>query len=139
MGVETHGDTGEAHVTRVPSVDAAPRRRRRWRYVPRRIDNRTRTARRAKALREHFTAALVGSGRELTVDLTERVMKASELTALAEDMRAKMLRGEADVCADDLVRVTRLADASVRRLNLPPSAASKPTPTLADIIGGEVP
>jgi hypothetical protein len=112
--------------------------RRRWRYVPRRIDNRRRTARRAKALREYFTAVLVGSGRELTVDLIERVMKASELTALAEDMRAKMLRGEADVCADDLVRVTRLADVSVKRLALPTGSA-KPLPLREQLVAGDVP
>src|SRR5262245_17092092 len=103
------------------------------RRSPVRIDYRKRVGKRARELSQHFTAALVGSGRELTVDLTERVMKASELTALAEDMRAKMLRGEADVCADDLVRVTRLADTAVRRLNLP-SADSKAAPSLAEYL-----
>ena len=41
-----------------------------------------------------------------------------------EDMRARALRG-VNVNADDLVRMQRLADLSVRRLNLP-AAASKP-------------
>jgi len=39
-------------------------------------------------------------------------------------MRARALRG-VNVNADDLVRMQRLADLSVRRLNLP-AAASKP-------------
>jgi hypothetical protein len=120
----------------VSGVDvAAPPRRRRWRYVPRRIDNRTRTARRAKALREYFTSALTAAGRELSIELAAAVTKAAELVALAEDMRAKMLRGAADVCADDLVRVTRLADTAVRRLALP-SGSSKPEPSVDQYLSG---
>jgi hypothetical protein len=67
---------------------------------------------------QHFTAAVVASGREVTVELAVAIGKAAELVALAEDMRARALRG-VDVNADDLVRMQRLADASVRRLNLP--------------------
>jgi hypothetical protein len=125
MGVELRENADESR--------AGYRRKSGGRRSPVRIDYRKRVGKRARELSQYFTAAIVASGRELTVDLTERVMKASELTALAETMRAKMLRGEADVCADDLVRVTRLADTAVRRLALP-SAASKPTPTLGDLL-----
>jgi hypothetical protein len=134
MTVETHHGAGEIHATRVPGVDAAPApRRRRWRYVPRRIDNRTRIARRAKALREYFTSALTAAGREMTVELVAAVGKAAELTSISEDMRARMLRGAADVCADDLVRVERLSGVALRALHLP-SAASKQAPSLSQII-----
>src|SRR5262245_42323603 len=112
MRVETHGDAGEAHAMRVSGVDAvpAPRRRRRWRYVPRRIDSRTRAARRAKALREHFTMALAAAGRDLSsLELVAAIDRAAELVSISEDMRARMLRGATDVCADDLVRVERLS------------------------------
>jgi hypothetical protein len=100
--------------------------------VPRRIDNRTRTARRAKALREYYSAVLAAAGRELTIELAAAVSRASELVALVEDMRARALRG-VEINADDLVRMQRLADASVRRLNLP-SASSKQAPSLSQII-----
>ena len=129
MRVETHCDAGEAHATRVSD---APRRRRHWRYTPRRIDNRRRAARRAKALREHYTAVLTAAGRELSIELAAAVTKAAELVALVEDMRARALRG-VEVNADDLVRMQRLADASVRRLALP-NAASKQAPTLAEYL-----
>jgi hypothetical protein len=125
MGVETHNDTSEAHAARVLG---APRRRRRWRYVPKRTDGRLRAARRAKALREHFTETLVGAGRELSVELAAAVGKAAELIALVEDMRAKALRG-VEINADDLVRMQRIADASVRRLALP---SGKPEPPSVD-------
>jgi hypothetical protein len=72
------------------------------------------------------------AGRELSVELVAAIDKAAELVALTEDMRALALRG-VEVNADDLVRMQRLADASVRRLNLP-SAASKPMPTLGDLL-----
>ena len=133
MRVETHSEVGEVHATRVADAGSkTPRRRRQWRYTPRRIDNRRRAARRAKALREHYTAALATTGRELSIELAAAVMKAAELVALVEDMRARALRG-AEINADDLVRMQRLADASVRRLALP-NAASKQAPTLAEYL-----
>jgi hypothetical protein len=131
MSTELHRDISDPHARRVSGIV------RHKRYVPRRTDQRRRSARRAKTLREHWVQTLVQAGRAMTVDLTERVMRASELTALAEDMRAKMLRGEADVCADDLVRVTRLADMAVRRLTLPTGLA-KPLP-LRERLASDVP
>lgn len=132
MGVGAHRDAGEVHATRVSDT---PRRRRRWRYVPRRIDSRTRSARRAKALREYFTAALAASGRELSVDFVAGISKTVELIALTEDLRARALRG-ADISADDLVRMQRLADVSVRRLHLP-TASIKQAPTLGLLLRSE--
>jgi hypothetical protein len=83
-------------------------------------------------LRQHFNEMLTAAGRELSVELAAAVMKAAELVALVEDMRARALRG-AEINADDLVRMQRLADASVRRLALP-NAARKPAPTLAEYL-----
>jgi hypothetical protein len=83
-------------------------------------------------LREHFTETLARAGRELSVELLAAIARAGELVALVEDMRARALRG-VEVNADDLVRMQRLADASVRRLALPTSV-SKPTPTLGDLL-----
>jgi hypothetical protein len=106
-------------------ADRRPKRRRN--LTRRRLDGRTRTAKRARQLREHYQAVLTADGRALTIELAARVTKASELVALAEDMRANMLRGAADVCADDLVRMQRLADASVRQLGI--TTWTKPQPT----------
>jgi hypothetical protein len=90
-------------------------------------------------LTERYTAVLAASGREMTVELVAAIGKAAELISISETMRAKLLRGAADVCADDLVRVTRLADASVKRLALP-SGSTKPLPPLRErLIAGDAP
>ena len=102
------------------------------RRSPVRIDYRRRVGKRARELSQHFTAALVGSGRELSIELAVAIGKAAELVALVEDMRARALRG-VEINADDLVRMQRLADASVRRLALP-ATTSKPTPSLAEYL-----
>jgi hypothetical protein len=94
------------------------------RRSPVRIDCRKRVGKRARELGLHFTAAVSSSGREVTVELAVAIGRAAELVAVVEDMRARALRG-VDVNADDLVRLQRLADLSVLRLNLP-AAASKP-------------
>jgi len=99
------------------ALDAGCKQRKRRRSAPRKsLDGRTWIAKRMRVLREHYLSAL--GDRNLTVDLEGRISKAAELSALAEDLRARMLRGERDVCADDLVRMQRLADASVRALGL---------------------
>ena len=78
---------------------------------PVRIDYRKRVGKRARELGQHFTAAVDAVGREVTVELAAAIGGAAELVALVEDMRARALRG-ADVNADDLVRLQRLADLS---------------------------
>jgi hypothetical protein len=122
----------------VPDAGRAVRRRRRNYYTPVRVDSRTGVGKRTRELREHYRAALVSAGRELTVDLAMKVDKAAELMALCESMRANMLRGVGDVCADDMVRMQRLADASVRQLGLQ-AAPAKPTASLRErIVADEV-
>lgn len=103
------------------------------RRSPVRIDYRTRVGSRARLLSQHFSEAITASGRELSVELVVAIDKAGELVALAEDLRARMLRAEPGANADDLVRLQRLADASVRRLSLPTSA-NKRTPSLAEYL-----
>ena len=44
--------------------------------------------------------------------------KAARLTALAEDAAARATRADPTISLDDVVRLTRLADLSVRRLRL---------------------
>jgi hypothetical protein len=97
--------------------------RRRPRRKPTRLDHRTRVGRRSRELRKHYTAAL--SGREQTIELITAISRAAELVALAEDLRARMLRADPKANADDVVRMQRVADLAVKRLNLP-NASSKP-------------
>jgi hypothetical protein len=73
----------------------------------------------------------------MTVELVAAVGKAAELISISEDMRAKMLRG-VDVNADDLVRMQRLADLSVRRLALP-TGSSRPLSLRERLIAGDGP
>ena len=71
--------------------------------------------------------------------LLAAVEKAARLTALAEDAAARATRGDPKVTLDDVVRLTRLADVSVRRLHLDRRNATQ-QPKLSDYLaarGGE--
>jgi hypothetical protein len=102
-----------------------------------RIDARTRAGRRARELREYFTAILAGAGRDVSaVELASAVSRAAELQAISESMRADAVRG-LPISADDLVRIERLSAQATRWLRLPTAAASKnATPTLAEYLAG---
>ena len=65
--------------------------------------------------------------------LLAAVEKAARLTALAEDAAARATRADPKVTLDDVVRLTRLADISVRRLHLDRHVAQRP-PTLAEYL-----
>jgi hypothetical protein len=56
------------------------------------------------------------------------IKRAAELQALADELRQRALRGDESVSPDDVVRVTRLADQSVRRL-FEKAKAQVPQPT----------
>lgn len=88
---------------------------------PTRLDGRTRIARRARKLLVAFAKA-VGKYDDLVI--AHAVTDAAELCAIAEDARARFMRGE-DVSLDDLVRIERAAALAVKRLNLKPSDAPK--------------
>ena len=66
------------------------------------------------------------------------IRRAAETTALSEDLRARMLRGDPDVSADDALRTTRAADALTRRLHLD-RRQPKTGPSLADVLRGGAP
>jgi len=107
-------------------------RRRRPRRKPTRLDHRTRVGRRARELREHYTAVL--SSREQTIELIAAISRASELQAISEQLRADALRG-LPTSPDDLVRIERLAASALRALHLP-SGSSKPEPTVDQYLNG---
>ena len=64
--------------------------------------------------------------------LLAAVEKAARLTALAEDAAARATRADPAISLDDVVRLTRLADISVRRLHL--DQRTKQQPSLADFL-----
>jgi hypothetical protein len=98
-----------------------------------RIDGRSRSARRIKALVAAYTAALDGAA-DATV--AAKILKAAELTALCEQLRAAALRGEAvDPLA--LIRFEGVADRAVRQLGpdiRKSIAAATALPTIADLL-----
>ena len=58
--------------------------------------------------------------------LLAAVEKAATLTALAEDAAARATRADPKITLDDVVRLTRLADISVRRLRLDQRSVKQP-------------
>ena len=60
------------------------------------------------------------------------IRRCAETVALSEDLRARMLRGEA-VSPDDVLRATRAADALTRRLHLDRRNATQ-QPSLAEYL-----
>ena len=99
------------------------------------IDGRSPLGRRLRDLADQLASGL-GGWPALTDLQAAAVRKAAELAALAEHARAARLKGDISVTLDDVVRLDRLAEQSVRRLGLP-SAAGKPVapvaPTFAEI------
>jgi hypothetical protein len=61
------------------------------------------------------------------------IRRCAETVALSEDLRARMLRGEA-VSPDDALRASRTADLLTRRLHLDRHAKPQSAPSLADYL-----
>jgi hypothetical protein len=101
-----------------------PNRITRRRYLPPKIDRRSRVGRRVKELQATFIAALEAQGREMTAVLSLNVQRASEALAMAEDARQRFLRGEGSVRLDAIATVERLAERAVAKLRL--ADAEKP-------------
>jgi hypothetical protein len=104
------------------------------------IDKRFVIGRRIKQLTAAFCAR-VGADVDQDPVLLAAVEKAAQLTALAEDAAAKATRADPKVSLDDVVRLTRLADISVRRLRLDQRNVKQP-PKLSDYLaarGGSTP
>jgi hypothetical protein len=112
------------------------------RYLPPKIDARSRVGKRVKELRALFEEALAAQGRPLTALLALKVQTAAEAMATSEDARQRFLRGEISIRAEALATIERRADALVSALRLsdgpePPTStkprqkADQPTPRLS--------
>jgi hypothetical protein len=66
--------------------------------------------------------------------LLAAIRRAAELTAISEDMRARMVRGE-DVSPDDVLRLSRSAEAMTRRLHLDRHKPATPQLSLSQYLG----
>jgi hypothetical protein len=108
------------------SIDSAPMPRR---IV--RIDGRSKPAKRAKELAASFVAQLGDAA--LDAATSAAVQKAAELVVVAEEIRAKALRGEA-VDFTALIKIENAARRAVADLGLDRKRPSAPAMTLADYL-----
>lgn len=92
------------------------------------IDGRSSDARRRRDLILTYTDALGGADKVSAATVND-IVRAVDLVIIAEQARAKALRG-ADVDLGDLTRLEGAADRAVRRLAIKPGAA--PAMTLAE-------
>jgi hypothetical protein len=97
------------------------------------IDGRSALGRRIRDLADSFAAALNGWG-NLSDLQAAAVRRAAELGAFAELMRQRALNGDTSICADDLVRVDRLAGQAARALRLDERRAPPPEPSLREYL-----
>jgi len=97
------------------------------------VDKRYAIGRRIKGLTAVYRERLC-LGADPDPVLLAAVDKAAQLTALAEDAAARALRADPTISLDDVVRLTRLADLSVRRLHLDRRNTTQTTPTLSDYL-----
>jgi hypothetical protein len=118
--------TGCAH-----AADVRVKRKRR--YLRPRIDRRNRIGRRITELEATFSASL--GDRELTPLLAHLIRQASELVAMAEEGRARFLRGE-HCQLDDVVRAERRAESAVAALRLREPVKPQ-TPSLAEYLASK--
>jgi hypothetical protein len=95
------------------------------------FDGRYAIGRRVKELVNVFRARL-GPDADDPV-MSTAIRRCAETVALSENLRARMLRGEA-VSPDDVLRTTRAADALTRRLHLDRHSTPQQQPTLADYL-----
>ena len=121
-------------ITRVKSAKPKQNKRR----APVQVDHRFAIGRRIKLLTAAFRERAGLDVSDPDPVLLAAVEKAARLTALAEDAAARATRADPKVSLDDVVRMTRLADLSVRRLHLD-RRNTKQQPSLADYLraGGQ--
>ena len=119
-------------MTSIDTTVSPPRRRKRGPKPPRHVfDRRTRVGRRAVALAKAFRARIGPDGDDPITSTAIR--RCAETVALSEDLRARMLRGEA-VSPDDVLRTTRAADALTRRLHLDRHRPAQTQPSLLEYL-----
>ena len=119
QAIELRPDTPQVAAV-VPPV----RRRHRGPKPRQPFDKRTLLGRRVVELAATFRARLGEDAGDPV--MSTAIRRCAETVALSEDLRARMLRGEA-VSADDVLRITRTADALTRRLHLDRHVARTPT------------
>jgi hypothetical protein len=101
--------------------DIAPRRGTKRKLVTvRDIDGRTRGAKRARQIAAELIASF---GPQITKTQKQATMRAAMFCALAEDLAARRLAGQA-VSLDELIRMEGVARRAVARLNLPKAGES---------------
>ncbi len=96
-----------------------------------RVDGRSKAAKRAKELAASFVAQLGKAAADGAAALAA-VQKAAELFVVAEELRARALRGET-VDLGELVKVEGIADRAVRALGLDRRRELAPTESFADV------
>ena len=116
--------------TTIASPTPAPKRRN-HRKAHKPFDGRFAIGRRVRELIDVFRARIGPEAADPI--MSTAIRRCAETVALSEDLRGRMLRGEA-VSADDVLRTTRAADALTRRLHLDRHTAKPPTTTLSDYL-----
>jgi hypothetical protein len=106
---------------------ASPHRKYRPHRERRRYSGNSSEWHRIKALTAAFRAALGAAAEDPIVSIA--IMRAAELTMLAEGHRAKAIRGE-PITVDELLRIEAAADRAVRRLGIRPVAQRDTRPSL---------
>jgi hypothetical protein len=91
------------------------------------IDGRSTHGRRRRDVIDGFVAALGGPDR-VTDPMMSDIVRASDLTLIAERARADALRGGTEVSVSDLIRLEGARDRAVRRLNLPSDGKGRAGP-----------
>ena len=111
------------------------RKRKPWHKPPRHpYDRRTLLGRRITGLAETFRRRI--GFEEVAADpvLAAAVERAARLTRWPRSLSARALRGDQAVSADDVVRMSRLADQAVRRLHLDRHKPQQAGVSLADYL-----
>jgi hypothetical protein len=98
------------------------------------LDGRKRTVRRAKALVRHFSKAL--GGRPAPHQMIS-VNSAAEMTAVAEQVRARYLAGDAGVSLDDVVRAQGAMNRAIRELCLPDTSSEEDDEPIVLVISAD--
>jgi hypothetical protein len=94
---------------------------------PCRLDRRTKLARRAKQLEKAFTTELGG---DLSDARLAAVNRASDLLAIAWEVRQRWMAGDKAITTTDIVRVEGTARRALVDLDLPASSGVRPAESL---------
>ena len=99
--------------------------------VNRRIDGRTKLARRATRLERAFAAELGGTPTDAQLAATKRT---AELLAIAEELRRRWIAGDGTVSTTDIVRTEGAARRALVDLGLPATSGARPSESLDDYL-----